>query len=167
MATTMSQPARDEYLEKMRDRYRRYDGRLAKTKLLDEFCQITGHERKYANKLLKRLRGPNRKGGSRSKKRGRERIYALEVVGIIFEIWKHSEQPCGKRLAPMLKDWLPFYEKHYGTLATAISESVLSISPAQIDRVLAPKKVGLGVVNRRTPKTNAAIKALVPIRAEC
>jgi acyl-CoA reductase-like NAD-dependent aldehyde dehydrogenase len=86
MATTMSQPARDEYLEKMRDRYRRYDGRLAKTKLLDEFCQITGHERKYANKLLKRLRGPNRKGGSRSKKRGRERIYALEVVGMVFEI---------------------------------------------------------------------------------
>ena len=82
----MSQPTRDESLEKMRDRYRRYDGRLAKTKLLDEFCQITGHERKYANKLLKRLRGPNRKGGSRSKKRGRERIYALEVVGMVFEI---------------------------------------------------------------------------------
>jgi len=167
MATTMSQSARDEYLEKMRDRYQRYDGKLAKTKLLDEFCQITGHERKYANKLLKRLRGPKRKGGSRSKKRGREKIYAPKVVGIIFEIWKHSEQPCGKRLAPMLKDWMPFYEKHYGIPAAAIRESVLCISPAQIDRVLAPRKVGLGVINRRTPKTNAAIKALVPIRAEC
>jgi hypothetical protein len=130
----MSQPARDEYLEKIRDRYRRYSGKLAKTKLLDEFCQISGHERKYANKLLKRLRGPKRKGGLPSRKRGREKTYAPEVVGIVFEIWKHSEQPCGKRLAPMLKEWLPFYEKHYGTLAAAISESVLSISPAQIDR---------------------------------
>ncbi|MBV5343678.1 integrase, partial [bacterium] len=61
----------------------------------------------------------------------------------------------------MLKEWLPFYEKHYGTLAAAVGESVLSISPAQIDRVLAPKKVRFGVINRRTPKTN------VPIRAEC
>jgi hypothetical protein len=163
----MSQPTCNEYLEKMRDRYRRYSGKLAKTKLLDEFCQITGHERKYANKLLKRLRGPKRKGGLPPKQPGREKTYTPEVVGIVFEIWKHSEQPCGKRLAPMLKEWLPFYEKHYGTLAAAVGESVLSISPAQIDRVLAPKKVRFGVINRRTPKTNAAIKALVPIRAEC
>ncbi len=167
MARTMSQPTRNEYLEKMRDRYRRYSGKLAKTKLLDEFCQITGHERKYANKLLKRLRGPKRKGGLPPKQPGRETTYTPEVVGIVFEIWKHSEQPCGKRLAPMLKEWLPFYEKHYGTLAAAVGESVLSISPAQIDRVLAPKKVRFGVINRRTPKTNAAIKALVPVRAEC
>ncbi len=163
----MSQPTRNEYLEKMRDRYRRYTGKLAKTKLLDEFCQITGHERKYANKLLKRLRGPKRKGGLPPKQPGRETTYTPEVVGIVFEIWKHSEQPCGKRLAPMLKEWLPFYEKHYGTLAAAVGESVLSISPAQIDRVLASKKVRFGVINRRTPKTNAAIKALVPVRAEC
>jgi hypothetical protein len=31
MATTMSQSTRDEYLEEMRDRYRRYGGKLAKT----------------------------------------------------------------------------------------------------------------------------------------
>jgi len=42
-----------------------------------------------------------------------------------------------------------------------------AISASQIDRVLAPRNVGTGAVNRRTPKTNAAIKALVPLRAEC
>ncbi len=26
---------------------------------------------------------------------------------VLFEIWRHSEQPCGKRLVPMLGNWLP------------------------------------------------------------
>lgn len=47
----MSRPARDEYLKKMRDRYRCYGGKAARTKLLDEFCEVIHHERKYANKL--------------------------------------------------------------------------------------------------------------------
>lgn len=166
MARTMSQVARDEYLRRMRERYRRRRGKAARTKLLDEFCQVTGHERKYANKLLRRLRGVGRKDGAKPCKRGRPSSYSPEVVGVVFEIWKHAEQPCGKRLAPMLKDWLPFYEKHYGELAAEISRDVMSISPAQIDRVLAAKKIAYPARKRRTPKANAAIKALVPIRAE-
>lgn len=67
----------------------------------------------------------------------------------------------------MLADWLPFYEKHRGELKAATREAILKISPDQVDRVLAPKKIGRGAVNRRTPKTNTAIKALVPIRAQC
>jgi hypothetical protein len=35
----------------MRCRYRRYAGNAAKGKLLDEFCQVSGYERKYASKL--------------------------------------------------------------------------------------------------------------------
>lgn len=61
----------------------------------------------------------------------------------------------------MLGTWLPFYERRYGTLGAKIRDGVLSISAAQIDRVLAPRKVGAGAVNRRTQKSNAAIKALV------
>jgi len=41
MAKTMSRNTRDEYLEKMRCRYGRYTGKRAKTRLLDEFCQVT------------------------------------------------------------------------------------------------------------------------------
>ena len=67
----------------------------------------------------------------------------------------------------MLRDWLPYYEERHGVLTEATRLAVLSISASQIDRVLGPKKIGRGAINRRTPKTNAAIKALVPIRAEC
>lgn len=167
MAKTMSRSTRDEYLEKMRCRYRRYTGKLAKSSLLDEFCQITGNERKYASKLLSGRRGLSAKAGCALSRGGRPPTYDARVGGVLFEIWRYSEQPCGKRLKPMLGHWLPYYEQRYGELPVKVREGVLSISAAQIDRVLAPKKVDAGVVNRRTPKTNAAIKALVPIRAEC
>jgi hypothetical protein len=170
MAKTMSRSTRDECLEKMRCRYRRYTGKPAKGRLLDEFCELTGHERKYASKLLAGRRGPpGGSGGAEGSpsRGGRPPTYDAEVAGVLHEIWKHSEQPCGKRLKPMLVTWLPFYERRYGTLPAELRDGVLSISAAQIDRVLAPRKIGAGAVNRRTPKTNAAIKALVPVRAEC
>ena len=110
----MSQSTRNEYLGKMRDRYRRYTGKQARTKLITEFCEVTSHERKYAIKLLCRQRGPGRK--SPQKKRGVDKTYDEEVIKVLFEIWRHSEQPCGKRLRPMIKDWLPYYERHIGTL---------------------------------------------------
>lgn len=167
MARTMSRFTRDEYLEKMRCRYRRYTGKSAKGSLLDEFCRVTGHERKYATKLLSGQRGPSGEAGCAPSRGGRPPTYGAEVAGVLFEIWRHSEQPCGKRLKPMLGQWLPYYEKRYGELPRKVREGALSISAAQIDRVLAPRKIGAGVVNRRTPKANAAVKALVPVRAEC
>ncbi len=166
MAKTMSRESRDEYLEKMRERYRRRAGKGARSALLDEFCEVTGHERKYANKLLRAQRGPKRRGKWRTKARGVSKTYDEEVVGVLFAIWKHSEQPCGKRLAPMLADWLPFYEKHHGALSGETRKKVLAISAAQIDRVLATKKVGVALRKRRTPKVNAALKKLIAIRAE-
>ena len=62
MAKTMSRSTLDEYLEKMRCRYRRYTGKPAKGRLLDEFCQVSGDERKYASKWLSRRRGPGSRG---------------------------------------------------------------------------------------------------------
>ncbi len=166
MAKTMSRSTRNEYLKTICARYGRCSGKGAKTVLLDEFCQVTGHERKYAIKLLKGERGPHRKRAAPPKKRGRVKTYHAQAIDVIFEIWKRSEQPCGKRLVPMLAEWLPSYEKHRGELAEVIKNEVLTISAAQIDRVLAPRKVGCPPGKRRTPKASSAIKAMVPIRAE-
>jgi hypothetical protein len=32
-------------------------------------------------------------------------------------MWLTAEQPCGKRLAPILRTWLPYYERRYGALS--------------------------------------------------
>jgi len=35
----------------------------------------------------------------------------------VRQIWLTAEQPCGKRLAPVLRQWLPYYEERYGELS--------------------------------------------------
>ena len=82
MAKPMSQKSRNEYLEKMRDRYPRYTGRLARGKLISEFCEVTGHKCKYATELLGKKRVPGRAGPPG--KRGVERIYGDKVIDVVF-----------------------------------------------------------------------------------
>jgi hypothetical protein len=48
----MSEKSIEEYTMEMRERYARMTGRRAKTKLLDEFVEVTGWERKHANKVI-------------------------------------------------------------------------------------------------------------------
>ena len=162
MAATMSRKTRDEYLEKMRERYARWRGKQARSQLLTEFCEVTGHERKYATKLLGRRRRP----ALGQAVRGRPPRYGAKEHKVLKAIWKACEQPCGKRLQAALGEWLPAYERREGPLDPAVREKVLSISPAQIDRLLAPDKAARSTRYRPGLKANAAVKAIIPIRAE-
>ncbi len=65
-AMEMSEKSKAEYTEKMRGRYGRLLGKQAKSRLLDEFVEVTGWERKHANKVLL---GVKRKQGGRAGKR--------------------------------------------------------------------------------------------------
>lgn len=162
MAVTMSRKTRDEYLVTMRERYTRMTGRGARSKLLDEFCKVTGHERKYATKLL----GGRRRSDPGGSGRGRPAIYGEAEKRVITTIWKACEQPCGKRLKAAIPDWLPAYEKREGGLDDETRTRVLAISPAQMDRLLASEKVSDQGKYRPGLKANAAVKAAIPIRAE-
>ena len=51
-AMGMSEKSIEEYTSQMRARYARMTGRKARGKLLDEFVEVTGWERKHANKVL-------------------------------------------------------------------------------------------------------------------
>ena len=72
----MSQLSRKEYLAKMRWHYVQR-GREGKSRLLDEFCEISGYDRKHAIKLL------NGKPAASKTKAGRKPVYAKEVVAVI------------------------------------------------------------------------------------
>ena len=159
----MSKKSRREYTETMRMRYQQMRGKRAKSRLLDEYCEVTGYDRKYANKLLLGIRGA---GAGRAKKAGRKRRYGPEVVEVLKRLWFWAEQACGKRLAPVLPLWLGSYEKRYGRLSKGLKEKLLKISPAQIDRVLGPTRVKAGKRPVGVPKSHAVLKELTPIRAE-
>jgi hypothetical protein len=65
-------------------------------------------------------------------------------------------QPCGKRLKALLPDWLSHYEVEHGKLDSKVRKKLLTISAAQIDRLLAARKVRGGQRGRRGTKPGVA-----------
>ena len=157
MPAAMSQKSLAEYIVRVRSRYERMRGKLARSRLLDEFCAISGLERKYA---LKVLNGQRR--GGRGPGRGRApRRYEGKMVEVLTHCWREMEQPCGKRMTGMLPLWVG----HLVELAPEVRAQVVAVSAATIDQLLQGVKVG-GRKKPLVPRSDAALKALVAIRAE-
>jgi hypothetical protein len=125
---------RTEELNRRRERYE-HRNRPGRTRMLDEFCEQYGYERKYAAKLLKDSL-PEPRGTLRP---GPEPKYQ-PILEMIQRIWNLAEQLCGKRLAPALKLWLPHYERHYGKLLPTQKKLLEQASPATLDRLLAASR---------------------------
>ena len=156
----MSQKVREELLPRLRERYARR-GREGRSRLIDEVCEQWDYSRKHAIKLLAAQAGW---GGDPAVRKGRPPQYGAEVAQVFWRIWKAAEQPCGKRLAAMRALWLPHYEALYGTLDEALRAKVNAISPAQIDRLLAPRKARAGGKGRCGTKPGGLLKHQIPIR---
>lgn len=151
---------RDQELLRLRRRYQNR-GKEGKSRLLDEFCEQYGYERKYAIKLL---RGPVDGRADKKSPPGPEPKYEA-VVEIVERIWAAAEQLCGKRLASALPLWLPHYEGHYGRLLPCQKKLLKSISPATLDRMLRRQKVqGSSALGGTKPGT--LLRHQVPIQGE-
>jgi hypothetical protein len=122
---------RNLHLERLRQRYagRAKEGR---GRLLDEFCEQYGYERKYAIKLLR----AHPQAIQRPGRPGPEPKYEA-VQEIVERIWNCAEHLCGKRLAPALELWLPHYQRHYGRLLPLQKRLLGAVSAATLDRLLA------------------------------
>ncbi len=128
----------EDYTRVMRGRYARHTGKPARAKLLDEYCQTTGLERKYANKVL---HGQRRRGPS-AVPRGASSRYSKSDLQVLKSLWLAAGQPCGKRLAgDMLKLWLRSRQKHHRALSKAQRERMEGIGATQIDRELVPYRI--------------------------
>ena len=158
MPAAMSQKSLAEYIPRVRNRYERMRGKLARSRLLDEFCAVSGWERKYA---LKVLRG-QRRGGRGPGRGGAPRRYEGKMVEVLKHCWREMEQPCGKRM----KGMLPLWVDHLPKPDPEVRHEVLAVSAATIDRLLAAVKMGGARKKPLVPRSDAAIKALVAIRAE-
>jgi hypothetical protein len=62
------------------------------------------------------------------------------VEPVVRQIWLTAEQPCGKRLAPILRQWLPYYERRFGGLSGRQRQLLRHASAATLDRMLAPAR---------------------------
>ncbi len=153
----MGPASRREYLRSIRPRYQKAD-RGGKGRILDEFCEVCGYQRKYAIRVLNRPDRPPRK------RPGPKRRYGSEVLKVVKQIWFATDQICSKRLKAAIPIWLPHYEHKYGRLRHEAREKVLSLSPATIDRLLRPirakhKRRGMGGT-----KPGRLLRNQIPIR---
>jgi hypothetical protein len=134
----MSLSAKRESLARIHGRYQRA-GRPHKTRILDEFCATCGYHRKSALRLLHR---PLVAPGSRARPGPRRTYDPAELLPVLKVIWLASDQLCSKLLKAALPEWLEHYERRQGALVPEVQEKLRAISPAQIDRLLRPARVG-------------------------
>ena len=124
-------------------------GKLKKGQILDEYCQNTGFNRKYAiRKLQAELIFPyaRRKG----KLRRRRPTQYGEIRWLIKKFWEAADYCCGWRLKAALPTLID-KSTTYGEIAMNETEQVLlrRVSSATIDRML------VGEIRLRRKKTNS------------
>jgi len=153
----MSQRVKNELVMHWRPKYQRV-GRRYKSSILNEFCDLTGHDRKHAIKLM---RG---KAGVRKHAPGPKRIYGDEITAPLRDIWKLAEQPCSKILAALLPEWIDYYEDYAGQCPSDVRRKLLDVSASQIDRILKPYRVKLPQWHRRGCKPGSLLRQQIPIR---
>jgi len=154
------------------ERYRK-TGKKRKGQILDELVEVTGYHRWYAVRLLrghgKTIHGPGRVRlvgdlARKGKRRGRRRIYDA-VLQPLRQIWAILDLICGKRLAAMLPEVIPVLERHHEiTLEATARAQLLAISPATIDRLLAPERRKFELRGRAGTKPGTLLKHQIPIR---
>ena len=153
----MSQPSKQELVERLRPRYLQAS-RSEKTRILDEFVAVTGLHRKSAIRAL-------RKGYQRGReRRGRKRTYTGAVVAALVEIWRVCGCICGKRLQPFLPEMVTVLERHDELVLDEETRALLlQISAATIDRKLRPFRQQQGR-GRSTTKPGTLLKQSIPVR---
>ena len=158
-------------------RYRKAD-KAGKQRILDEFTETTGYHRKYAIQMLnqwgkERLRivegkpvkfvvGRPRK---RKKRKGR-RIYGEAVHKALEKLWELYDYMCGKRLAVLLRVNIDVLssQPEFG-IDEEVRDALVRISPATIDRMLAPQRKKLELKGRGHTRAGTLLKHQIPIRA--
>jgi hypothetical protein len=79
-------------------------------------------------------------------------------------MWQASEQPCGKRLVPILEQWLPYYERRFERVSYRQRKMLKQISAATLDRMLAPARAENPGRGRCGTKPGSFLRTQIPIR---
>jgi hypothetical protein len=157
----MSGKSRWDYFKAIYSRYKKVSKPL-RSRILDEFCQVCGYNRKYAIRLLG---GPAPQKPKATARKGRRPTYGAKVISSLTAIWEAAGYPCSTRLKALLPLWLPWAIKRL-TISAQIQNQLLSISPATIDRRLKGKKRQLKKRLYGRTKPGTLLKHHIPIKTD-
>ena len=158
MSASMTAPARRELVVALRQRYAAAT-REEKVSILSEFTSVSGLHRKSGIRVLNVKAEPE----PPIKRAGRPRLYDQAVQQGLVTLWEAADRVCGKRLKALLPVLLAALEKH-GHMAVdpAVKTSLLALSAATMDRLLAPTRaVACGRRKRRAP---SQLRRKMPLR---
>jgi hypothetical protein len=156
--TRVGPQARREYLARMRERYETAT-RAAKSRLLDEVCEVTGYHRKAVIRLLRRPTGRRRRAG------GRPVRYGPVVVGTLRRIWEAAGYPWSVRLQALLPIWLPAACRRW-KIPPDVAARLRAMSPRQMDRGLRPFKAELRKRQYGRTKPGTLLKHQIPLKTD-
>jgi len=147
-----------------------------KSKILDEFVELTGYNRKYGSWLLRNWgrevvvwTGSKRivfiGDIKKQKKRQGKRFYDKEVEEVLKKIWYILDFICGRRLADYMEEILPKLEK-CGEIEInpEVRKKLLKISGRTIDRILKEEKKKWRIKGKKGTKPGSLLKSQIPVR---
>jgi hypothetical protein len=160
-------------------RYRQSD-KKEKTRILDEFVQATGYNRKYALHILThwgketwltldgkpvKLKAVPSGKATRRKGGGRKPVYGPEVIEALRQVWQFFWFLCGKLLAPLMREQMPSIAAWtaFG-ITPEIRKKLMAISPATIDRALREDRKKLVIRGISGTKPGKLLKKHIPVR---
>ena len=124
----MSRKATNEYIGTKRRAYAQAD-RAKRMRILDEVCETTGYERKYANRLLT----GNRKFRER---KGRGKTYGDDVAEVLKRVWREAGCPCLPYFKAEVERWAEEYATQVAHIRPAIRAQLLAMSDRTMSRLL-------------------------------
>ncbi|MEJ1090055.1 transposase family protein [Microbacterium sp. Mu-80] len=144
MGSELSMGARVEITKKYAREYARAS-KKARGRLLDEVVAVTGWSRDNARRRLAAAARPGPRPVAKPRK-PRPRKFSYDATKVLQRVWAFSGAQCGKYLAVAMADLLDALERH-GELvpgkdrySPVVRAELLAMSPATIDRYLAPAK---------------------------
>jgi hypothetical protein len=130
-----------------------------RTKILDEFAELTKYHRKHAIRVL-----TNAPCGPRPKL-ARNPLYDEAVRQALIVLWEAADRLCGKRLKALIPMLIDAMERHgHLSLDPAVKEKLLVVSAATIDRALRATREQIDGKRRRRSGVGAAIRRSIPVR---
>ena len=153
----MSPRVKREYVQAIYKRYR-YARKKYKSKILDEFCQVCGYNRKYAIDKLNKYKLAKVK-----KRPGKPSSYNQpQIIEVLRKIWLTANLPCSKRLVAILPHWLPFLPD----LSDEVKNKLLQISAPTIDRILKPIRAKHKYRGFSMTKPGTLLRKSIPIKLD-
>src|SRR5260221_3140965 len=120
-----------------------------------------GYHRKSALRLLQR---PLPVPTARARPGPKLTYDPAVLLPVLKVILLASDQLCSKLLKAGLPEWLDHYERQHAPLPDAVKAKLLAISPAQIDRLLRPARVGQSKKGLSATRPGTLLRHQVPTR---